>query len=114
MFSIVLTNVPFVQVLHFGNTHWAVVSNVDPVGGYYSNSIGYYDSAYPLSLRKEVKRTICSFYKTTCNTVLFDIINVENQRNSHDCGVNFVNNIYNNNYYKYYLQNLLHNNIIIL
>ena len=34
-----------------------------------------------------MKRTICSFYKTTCNIVLFDIINVENQRNSHDCGV---------------------------
>ena len=50
MFSIVPTNAPFVQVLHFGNTHWAVSSNVDPVGGYYSNSIGYYDSAYPLSL----------------------------------------------------------------
>ncbi len=40
-----------------------------------------------LQVRSSLKKMICSFYKSDAKYINFDVVNVEGQNNSHDCGV---------------------------
>lgn len=79
----------FIQILHIAQCHWAVVSNIDvkAVGGSHNDVVGIYDSGSSSKVTTEVKETICSFFKCSSDDLYFDLINVEKQKNSHDCGV---------------------------
>ena len=80
---------PFVQILHISDCHWAVASNVDvhSVGGFHNDVVGIYDSARPSDVGDSVKRMICSFFKCSSDAIHFDLVNIETQQNSYDCGV---------------------------
>ena len=86
-FKVIPPKKPFIQILLVANCHWAVCSNIDTKDGGCRDSISYYDSARPTCLSTKVKETICSFYKCKANTLHFDIVNIEGQMNSYDCGV---------------------------
>ena len=73
------------QVLHVSVCHWAVVSNICREG--HLESIGYYDSAHPFTIGVNLWENVCSFYKNDAAFVHFDIVNVMEQPNAHDCGV---------------------------
>ena len=73
---------PLIQVLHVSGCHWAVVSNVCR-----RKSVGYYDSAHPFTVGVNLREAVCSFYKSDAAFVHFDIVNVMEQPNPHDCGV---------------------------
>ena len=44
-------------------------------------------SARPADVADPTKRMICSFFKCSLDAIHFDLINVETQLNSYDCGV---------------------------
>ena len=46
-----------------------------------------YDSQRPLRISIFTKNAVCSFLRPKVNTLSFDIMNVEGQSNSFDCGV---------------------------
>lgn len=77
----------FVQLLHVAASHWVVASNIDIRGGYYSDTVCIYDSERSLSISSSTKRIICSFVKVVSDAIRFDLINVQGQPNSYDCGV---------------------------
>ena len=80
---------PFVQILHISECHWAVVSNIDvhTEGGSHNDTVGVYDSARPSSISDRTKMAVCSFFKCSSDALHFDLVNVEKQQNSYDCGV---------------------------
>ena len=49
--------------------------------------MGYYDSAHPLTVGVSLWETVCSFYKSDAAFLHFDIVNVMEQPNAHDCGI---------------------------
>lgn len=80
---------PFVQVLHISGCHWAVVSNINvqSAGSSHSDAVAIYDSARPTDVAFELKKIICSFFKCMADAIRFDLVNVETQKNSFDCGI---------------------------
>ena len=78
----------FIQILHVGNCHWAVASNLNVAErAPYSNAVTYYDSLRPLTVTTKLLRTICSFYKCKSSVLYFDVAEVMRQPNTRDCGV---------------------------
>ena len=78
----------FIQILHVSSCHWILVSNVNPRdGGGFLRSVGIYDSNRMMSVSKALKNEICSFVKPTCDIYTFDIMNIQTQTNSSDCGL---------------------------
>ena len=78
----------FIQILHISACHWAVTSNINvQTGGGSHDTVGIYDSARPSSISNKTKMMVCSFFKSASNAIHFDVINVETQPNSYDCGV---------------------------
>ena len=78
----------FVQILFVAKNHWITVSNI--VSGtlnFLTESVQIYDSGRPSKVSMEVKKQICSFLQPKADRLSFDIINVEGQLNSYDCGV---------------------------
>ena len=79
----------FIQILHIAGCHWAVASNIDvqSAGGSHNDTVGIYDSGRPSNVTKKATKMICSFFKCSSDALHFDLINVETQTNTHDCGV---------------------------
>ena len=95
-FRQVPSRMPFIQILHISASHWAVASNIDvsSLGGRGScnDTVALYDSARPIHVNQTTKQMICTFFKTSADAIHFDIVNVETQHNSHDCGVYAIAN----------------------
>lgn len=79
----------FIQIIHIADCHWGVASNINvqSAGGWHNDAVGIYDSGRPSNVTNTVKKMICSFFKCSSDALRFDLINVETQTNSHDCGV---------------------------
>ena len=78
----------FIQILHVSSCHWILVSNVNPKDGSgFFNSVGIYDSNRMMYVEKALKNEICSFVKPTCDVYMFDIMNIQTQTNTSDCGL---------------------------
>ena len=75
------------QILHVCNCHWILVSNVHQINGCSLNSVGIYDSNRMLSVSETLKKEICSFVKPICAFYAFDIMDIQTQTNSSDCGL---------------------------
>ena len=77
------------QMLHISECHWSMVSNIDVQlpGNCHADIVGIYDSSRPHSVNLHTKKMVCSFYKCQTDALHFDIINIESQPNSYDCGV---------------------------
>ncbi len=72
--------------MHTSNSHWILVSNV--LGREHSNDIvNIYDSLYSTTVSAAIKKQVCSFMKPMVDSLRFDIMNIECQTNSFDCGV---------------------------
>ena len=88
MFQPIPPNSLFVQILHVHQSHWIVVSNIDgKSGGSFSDTVCIFDSDRPLKLSHSIKKMVCSFFKAPSDALHFDIMNVQGQNNSFDCGV---------------------------
>ena len=79
----------FVQILHVGGNHWITTSNVDPLvqNAHYRDAVAIYDSIFTLRVRASTKQTICQFLKPSCDTLYFEVINIQTQSNLSDCGL---------------------------
>ena len=74
----------FVQLFHIHNSHWVVASNI----GCQYNAIGVYDSnCYTTTVPLELKRQICSLVQTKHDTIVFEVMNIDSQHNTNDCGL---------------------------
>ena len=75
---------PFLQTMHISN-HWILVSNM-PYNKE-SNNIYIYDSLLT-SISDSIVNTVCRFFKWRATDHLnFDMVNLQRQTNSYDCGV---------------------------
>ena len=80
----------FVQILHVGGCHWITSTNVDAQGGnlsYSPNTVRVYDSMMNLEVSLATQLDICQFLKPEADRIIFDVMNVEQQQNTHDCGI---------------------------
>ena len=78
----------YIQVLHVSGCHWVTVSNLNPKDGSCSfNSASIYDSIRPMSITLNLKKQICSFTRPTSEAFVFELMNIQTQTNSSDCGV---------------------------
>ena len=78
----------FIQLMFVAHCHWMTASNiVCGTSDFLVGSVQVYDSGRPLRLSTKGKNQICSFLKPTADRVSFDIVDVEGQTNSYDCGV---------------------------
>ena len=79
----------YVQLFHTSKTHWITTSNIKLNGPSecFSDAVQVFDSGRPLKISLSTKSKICSFVKPKSSTFSFDIMNVDGQRNSYDCGV---------------------------
>lgn len=83
-------NSPFIQILHVQGCHWITTSNVDPCDGDFNcrrQAVDIYDSGRAPTISLSTKKMICSFMKPNTNTLHFDLMNIQDQQNSYDCGV---------------------------
>ena len=72
----------FIQILNVERSHWIVVSNV----GCKKAVVNIYDSAYNF-LSLNTKKQICSLWQPSSDQVEFQLVNVQRQPNSSDCGL---------------------------
>jgi len=90
-FQPVPLNSPFVKTLHVNGSHWITVSNSSSGCGSssscYKDCIKIYDSASPSVVCLEVQTMVCSIMKPKSSTLTFDVVNVQSQINSYDCGM---------------------------
>ena len=80
----------FVQILNIGGCHWLTTTNIDTNIKYASsgaNTVRIYDSGMSLNIPLSTQLDICQFWKPSADRVCFDIMNVEKQPNSFDCGI---------------------------
>ena len=87
LFNPVPPRTPFIQVLHVGNCHWITTSNVTHEGGSISDAVNIYDSGRATTVTSEVKKLICSFFKSSSDSIHFDLMNIQSQLNGSDCGL---------------------------
>ena len=80
----------FVQILHNGNYHWVVVSNINCS----KDEINYYDSLFHGKIRDHVKMQICSIFKCSGNELTVNVKACQQQTNGADCGVFAVANLF--------------------
>ena len=89
LFKPIQPNRKFIQILYL-KSHWIVTSNIDVSReSYYKDVVCIYDSLRPSRIPFSVKKDICSFLKFCCtgDVLHFDIMNIEGQPNSSDCGI---------------------------
>ena len=87
-FPILPARAGFIQILHVHDSHWITTSNVNAKDqGVYTDCIHVYDSAMPLKVNPRIKQVVCSFYKCPSDTLRFEIMNIQVQNNSYDCGL---------------------------
>ena len=81
---------PFVQILHINGSHWITVSNSSfscgPTSSF-TDCVKIYDSGSPSSISVEIQNMVCSMMKPKSSMLTFEIVNVQSQSNSYDCGV---------------------------
>ena len=80
----------FVQILHVGNCHWITSTNINAQGGnlsYSPNTVRVYDSMMNLEVSLATQLDICQFLKPEADRIIFDVMNVDQQQNTHDCGI---------------------------
>ena len=80
----------FVQILHVGGCHWITSTNIDAQGGnlsYSPNTVRVYDSMMNLEVSLATQLDICHFLKPEADRIIFDVMNVDQQQNAHDCGL---------------------------
>ena len=89
LFKEIPSGAPFIQVLHVSGSHWIVASNIAYDGGRQVDTVCIYDSLPRKSVHHSIAKQICSFFKLPigCNSIKFDVLNVELQTNHNDCGV---------------------------
>ncbi len=72
----------FIQIMHVRQNHWITVSNIRCA----TDTVCVYDSHYQ-SVDIDTQMQICSFLRSTSDTVTFVMANMQSQNNSFDCGV---------------------------
>lgn len=78
----------FIQILFVGKNHWMATSNiVCGTSNYLTDTVRIYDSGRPNKISMAIKNQICSFVTPMVDRFSFDIVDVEGQVNSYDCGV---------------------------
>ena len=77
---------PFVQIINVEGIHWCVVSNVDCAQGV----VNVYDTMYSTVFKNTIK-VIASLVFCPFPTLTIQMMNVERQSNSSDCGVLAIN-----------------------
>ena len=88
MFAPLPPHSTFIQMLHISGCHWILASNITiSDGSSLLHSVGIYDSLGLGSVSLSTKKQICSFVCPKCDTYLFDLMNIQRQSNSSDCGL---------------------------
>ena len=87
MFKVLPSRSKFIQILNVSNSHWITVSNIGESFELISDAVQIYDSGRPMKTNFTTKSMICSFLKPRSKKLFFDIMNVDGQTNSFDCGV---------------------------
>lgn len=78
----------FIQILFSANSHWLTVTNmISGTSEYFSDTVRIYDSGRPRRISMSVKSSICSFMRPKSSLLCFDVMDVDGQLNSYDCGV---------------------------
>ena len=80
----------FVQILHNGNYHWVVISNINCS----KDEINYYDSLFYGKIRDHVKMQICNIFKCNGKELTVNVKACKQQTNGDDCGVFAVANLF--------------------
>ena len=80
----------FVQILHNGNHHWVVISNINGS----KDEIDYYDSLFHGKIGNDVKMQICIIFKCSSKELTVNIKACQQQINGVDCGVFAVANMF--------------------
>ena len=74
-------NSKFVRVLNIAESHWIVVSNINaPTTS--TQSVCVYDSGF-YRISHTTKKAICQLVQCSADTLLFDVMNIQRQPNSH-------------------------------
>ena len=80
----------FVKILHIGNYHWVVISNINCS----KNEIDYYDRLFYGKLRDHVKMQVCNTFKCSGKELTIHKKACQQQTNGVDCGVFAVVNMF--------------------
>ena len=80
----------FVQILHNGNYHWVVISNINRS----KDEMNYYDSLFHGKIRDHVKMQICNIFKCNGKELTVNVKACKQQTNGVDCGVFAVANLF--------------------
>ena len=80
----------FVQILHNGNYHWVVISNINRS----KDEMNYYDSLFHGKIRDHVKMQICNIFKCNGKELTVNVKACKQQTNGDDCGVFAVANLF--------------------
>ena len=78
----------FVQILHNGNYHWVVISNINCS----KDEMNYYDRLFHGKIRDHVKMQICNIFKCSGKELAVNMKAFQQQTNVVDCGVFVVAN----------------------
>ena len=85
LFPLIPLNTKFVQLLNVNENHWICVSNVI-TGDTLKNCVRVYDSALG-NVGLDTKKAVCSILRPKESVLHFDLVNVQQQLNSWDCGL---------------------------
>lgn len=83
-------NREFVQILHNGNYHWVVLSNIICS----KNEIDYYDSIFHRKIRDHEKMQIFNIFKCSCKELKVNAEACQQQANGVDCGDFLIANMF--------------------
>ncbi|XP_065648764.1 uncharacterized protein LOC136078033 isoform X2 [Hydra vulgaris] len=83
-------NIPFVQVLHDGHSHWVAISTYRCKPG----EVFLMDSLFHGKVAHHTKRQICAILKCMHNKLTIRVLPVQQQSNGADCGVFAISFIY--------------------
>ena len=83
-------NREFVQILHNGNYHWVVLSNIICS----KNEIDYYDSLFHRKIRDHEKMQIFNIFKCSCKELKVNAEACQQQANGVDCGAFAIANTF--------------------
>ena len=76
------------QFLLVSKCHWIVASNFNVhTRDARQDSVQIYDSLLSKSINLATKKSICSFLQPIPDTIFFELMNIQGQPNSHDCGM---------------------------
>ena len=73
----------FVQILHNGNYHWVVISNINCS----KNKIDSYNSLFHGKIKDHVKMQLCSIFKCSGKELKVNVKAGQQQKNGVDCSL---------------------------